>query len=155
MQKDIRYLQERSVNINRITDRLVVTFNKFADEYLKTEGKFDPIYYYREGKLVQYVTVEEDGYAEESVVLALDSAGLWILEAEPYDLKEVLPIKSNQKKFSELPSKVQFQLISDLPEIVKFFADEMLKKEEQAQEILEKLEKIVEDFNSEDIQKNH
>ncbi|MFX0183204.1 MAG: hypothetical protein ACFE95_09020 [Candidatus Hodarchaeota archaeon] len=148
MQKDIRYLQERSVNLNRITDRLVSTFNKFADEYLKVEGKFDPIYFYRDGKLVQYVTADEDGYPMESVILALDSAGLWILQAEPDELKEVEPIKGNQQKFSELPNKVQFQLVSDLPEIVKFFADEMLKREEQAQEILEKLEKIVEDFDS-------
>ncbi|MFX1286588.1 MAG: hypothetical protein ACFFB5_23325 [Promethearchaeota archaeon] len=148
MQKDIRYLQERSVNLNRITDRLVTTFNKFADEYLKVEGKFDPIYFYRDGKLVQYVTIDEGGYPEESVILALDSAGLWILEAEPSDLKEIFPMKSSARKFSELPSKVQFQLISDLPEIVKFFANEMLKREEQAQEILEKLEKIVDDFNS-------
>ncbi|MFX0171416.1 MAG: hypothetical protein ACFE9L_05805 [Candidatus Hodarchaeota archaeon] len=148
MEKDIRYLRERGVNLNRITNRLVTTFNKFADEYLKVEGRIDPIYFYRDGKLVQYVTADEDGYPMESVILALDSAGLWILQAEPDELNEVEPIKSNQQKFSELPNKVQFQLISDLSEILKFFADEMLKREEQAQEILEKLEKIVDDSNS-------
>ena len=151
MQKDIRYLQERSVNLNRITDRLVATFNKFADEYLKVEGKFDPIYYYRDDNLVQYVTVEYGGNAEESVVLALDSAGLWILIADPHDLDELPPIhKSNQRKFSELPSKVQYQLISDLPDIVKFFAEAMKEKEEQAKGLLDKLEKIVDEFDSED-----
>jgi hypothetical protein len=148
MQKDIRYLQERSVNLNRITDRLVATFNKFADEYLKVEGSFDPIYFYRDGKLVQYVTVEEHGNAEESVILALNSAGLWILWADPHDLKETLPYKSSSKKFSELPSKVQYQIISDLPEIIKSFADQMQSREETAQEILEKLEKTVKDFDS-------
>ncbi len=152
MQRDIRYLQERSVNLNRITDRLVSTFNKFADEYLKVEGKIDPIYFFRNGKIVQYVTVEDDGNPEESVVLALDSAGLWILLTDPNELDSIdeLPslTKSNQQKFSELPSRVQYQLISDLPEIIKFFADEMKHREEHAQEILKKLEIIVEDFNS-------
>ena len=152
MQRDIRYLQERSVNLNRITDRLVSTFNKFADEYLKVEGKTDPIYYYKDGKIVQYVTVEDEGHPEESIILALDSAGLWILLTDPNELEimdELPPLtKSNQQKFSELPSRVQYQLISDLPEIIKFFADEMKHREEQAQEILEKLEKIVDDFDS-------
>ena len=83
MQRDIRYLQERSVNLNRITDRLVSTFNKFADEYLKVEGKTDPIYYYKDGKIVQYVTVEDEGHPEEAIILALDSAGLWILLTDP------------------------------------------------------------------------
>ena len=64
-------------------------------------------------------------------------------------MDELPPLtKSNQQKFSELPSRVQYQLISDLPEIIKFFADEMKHREEQAQEILEKLEKIVDDFDS-------
>ncbi len=152
MQKDIRYLQERSVNINRITDRLVSTFDKFADEYLKVEGKFDPIYFCRDDEVVQYITLEYQGEPEKSVVLALDSSGLWILKAYPPDVKSnYLPTlrKGKQLKFIELPSKVQFQLVSDLPEMVKFFAQELMKREEQAQELLDKLEKIVEETNFE------
>ncbi len=152
MQKDIRYLQERSVNISRITERLVSTFNEFADEYLKVEGSFDPIYFGRDGEVVQYITLEYQGEAERSVVLALDSSGLWILKAYPPDVKSnYLPRlrKGKNLKFIELPSKVQFQLVSDLPEIVKFFAEEMMKREEQAQELLDKLENIVAETNNE------
>ncbi|MFX0207341.1 MAG: hypothetical protein ACFFDT_15240 [Candidatus Hodarchaeota archaeon] len=146
MKRDIRYLQERSVNINRITDRLVETFNRFADEYLKTSGKIDPIYYKKEGKIVEYVYYEEDGIPEEVIVLALDNNGLWILAAMHEEIEEnQFPTltKGNQLKFSELPTRLKYQIIGDLPHILESFSVEMKSVEDEAQEMLSKLETIV------------
>ena len=125
MKRDIRYLQERSVNITRITDRLVETFNRFADEYLKTSGKIEPIYYKKEGQVVEYVYYEEDGIPEETIILALDNNGLWILAAMHEDVEgNNLPslTKGNQLKFSELPTRMKYQIIGDLPHILGSFS---------------------------------
>jgi hypothetical protein len=147
--ENIKYINERSVNMTRVTKRLNAEFEKFTAYLTKIAGEDLEKIYYKEtnpaGKTTTWKLDREasdDCYYDRYKVIAFNSTGLWILQAHAEFDAFPTPNMRNAINFNTLNLYVKKKLVKKLPAIIEYFAQEIAKQVETNESLQNSLERF-------------